>query len=411
MSICCDPCWPDYPSLSLERWRDLLCCLDPYSFWQWRPRGESKGACDALTLQHQYGRKYLGREEIRKAILRAEQILAQRLGYPVLPTELSEYIHLPNNIRLYDHSCERMILRTQTRHLISLGKPKRLSLGVATVTYSDLFTGLTDTFSATLSGAAGGTYGEITADQIEVYFAPADRYNRALPLAHWQIDPVDVSVTAGAATGTYDIDVEGRSWLMAIPKLYERRSVFQPPISSQPSNYGLDPDHAANYVGIVEIYRKVIESCTEGRAIYAPDPCTCGAVDECPTCDSCEDIQLCMVDGVAGMFRPVFKPNACKCRRVIGICVDFTAGDCTYDWSKVVVALAAAEMAGCCICDCSYPCLAEYTDDQGVLNAQEKGKTVTFEQLNNPLGTKGGHLYAYNMIAERLAATPSLGYL
>lgn len=403
---CCDPCWSAYPTLSLERWRDLLCCLDPYPFWQWRPANESKGACDALVLQHQWGRKYLGREEIRKAISRAEQIIATKLGYPVLPTELSEYIHLPNNIRLYDHSCERVILRTERTHLISLGKPTRTLLGTAPVVYSDQFSGLRDTFNATLAGVVSAT--AVTADEIEVYFAQADRFNLALPLAHWRIDPAHVTVTG---TGPYTINVEGRSWLMAVPKLYERRSAFQAPISSQPGSYGLNPDHNGNYVTEIAIYRKQVAPCKEGRAIYEPTECTCGAVEDCPTCDTCEDIQLCIVDGLAGMFRPVFKPNACRCRRVIGLCVDYTAGDCTYDWSRIVVALAAAEMSGCCICDCSFPCLQEWTDDLAVLNAKnENGKTATVEQLNNPFGTKGGHVYAYGVIADRLAADPQSSY-
>ena len=113
--------------------------------------------CDALVKQHAYqSTDAVGREEIRRAIIRAEQMLFEYLGYRVGQSYVSKTLQYP---RPYDSRFDfNRSMDVQGRWLpVNVGEGYIQAVGVeafttidddASVTYSDSFgDGLTDTFT------------------------------------------------------------------------------------------------------------------------------------------------------------------------------------------------------------------------------------------------------------------------
>ena len=93
MTCTCSHCQKQiYPYTHLEEWRKASCFNDPWGFWQWdhdKLRTKGKGACSSIVRQsnnhHGCPADTLGRDNIALAILEAEQMYRDNLGYPVVP--------------------------------------------------------------------------------------------------------------------------------------------------------------------------------------------------------------------------------------------------------------------------------------------------------------------------------------
>lgn len=388
---CCPPC-PDDLTLDLEAWREAMCCIDPWPFWQWKIPVSSnvKTACDPITREYQYHSKNLGRHEIRQALGRAEQILTRLLGYPPIPKYRKAYIPIEQPIFLsnfgtrypyppYHMSRNRFSVTLPDAMILDVGRPVRTSLGEAPVVLSSEFSGngIYDTFTLTLPISS-----TLDLETIEVRFIETDRFDKQANESRWKVTPVSWTKDSSG-----NLIVTGRAWTIASPKLYA--------LANQAN---LDPTIASNYVTKLEIVHLTRDYERNGKVIIEPKECTCGA---CKECNSCLDAKFCFGGNDRATFVGLVDQTSdcnCSCRKVVGVCVEYYAGDCTLDWTKTLAQLAVAEL-GCCICSCDYPCLSELWQD---ISLKGKERSLTGEMLNNGLGLRMGHYLTYLAIQQYL---------
>jgi hypothetical protein len=371
-----------------------MCCIDPWGFWQWKMASTStnKSACDAITREHHYHTKNLGRREIVLGLQRAEQILTEQLGFPPIPTYRRAYVPAAApissdrrdvwpSIGLFSNHPK---IQLPDKYVLDVGSKVLTKLGDATVNLTKRFSPAYDTFTLTLPSSS-------LVDGIEVYFSESDRWDESRSFDSWRVDPISWRQNKT----TNEITITGRGWMIADPLLYENYESFIPPTTAYSHTYSLDPSNVDNFVQTLEVYSVRRDEIHSGKIIYEDRQCTCG---HCVGCLNCADATFCLDDGDRGLVRylgPVDPHNCCTCRKIVGYCIDYYAGDCRFDWLKILANLAVAEMGGCCICGCEYPCLLDMWND---ISLKGKERTLTAEMLNNPLGLRMGQFLAYQAI-------------
>ena len=234
------------PLLPLDTWRAAL-GLHPWHFWGLADTSivpiESK--CSTLVYEHDWqGSDAAGRGTIRDAVARAEGILAAYVGYRPAPAYVSDTLPWPRyrdasqwRVTNQDASGRRVGLMLREGYVQALGVEQRTPIGTEGVTCTDeLGTGFDDTFTLTVAIPSGMT---VTADQVAVYVAAADRLDNAPVSERWRVQPVQVRISGG------NVIVTGRRWLIVRPAAYEA-----------PSGKALNPVDANNFVTTLEVYQR-----------------------------------------------------------------------------------------------------------------------------------------------------------
>ncbi|KPV47441.1 hypothetical protein SE17_42385, partial [Kouleothrix aurantiaca] len=169
--------------------------------------------CSALTYQYSWqGADTAGRDDVRDALVRAEDKLAAYLGYRIAPQYVQATVDYPRaagRMGPLDPTGRRVGVWAPEGYVQALGIEQHTSIGTAALTFSDRFTsGVLDTFTATLPIPSGMA---LTADQVAVYIAAADRFDDVALGPRWRVQPLQISINGGTVT------ITGRRRLLVKP--------------------------------------------------------------------------------------------------------------------------------------------------------------------------------------------------
>lgn len=429
--------------LPLEDFRRVL-GWQPFHFWGLaNDTVPVTSKCNTVLKEYAWqGQDAAGRAEIREAIETAEGILRDYLGYAVAP----QYLEITEPwARYYDASRERIVGADATGRWIAPRLPGAgyiQAIGVETLTLVGtvsvagatlVFTdadgdGLYDTFIATIATA------EDEPEKIAIYFAAADRLDGEGVGERWRIQPVSVAISGGTAT------IRGRLWLLVRPVLYQG-------VSPQPKDPG-DITATGPYAQSLQVYTRTTdpngETATTSQAtlVWETSPChgwwcCCGGCTS-PTYDPANspgdpaavaygvsraglrDARLGIVgigeairDATTGVWSAVpwgacREPDRFSVRLLAGYPLE--DGYVDRKLQVVVARLAMAELGrGVSACDTANRELFRWQMDlsRSAGNNDQVFGFITREQLNNPLGTRRGHLFAWNQI-RNLRLTPGM---
>lgn len=426
-------------NLSLDDWRSVL-GYHPWHFWQLASNDigglQINSACNGLVYEHSWqgaaspgtiGAGVVGREQIRDAIATAKERLFEWLNFRVEPEYVVKTFQYP---RPYDRRMEYRNPADATGRYLSINAKEGFIRAIGTeaftdrgdqvIVYSDEFGGgVNDTFTVTATVAAG-----TLASEIEAYFISTDRLNGEGLTQRWRIEPVNVSVSGTTATLT------GRAWLLVRPVLYEAWNAPQ-----------FDPTVAANFVSSLSVQRRftdpdgITPQTAQAMLIWETDPpwhcCPCISCNTSPDFDPNDNDPAAQAFALA---RAVIRDartgeiavgeavwdatnsryvavNWSTCRQPDRVQIRYLAGadenevDSTVpyggSWRQVIARLASAELApfSVCSCDSANQHLWRWQFDRArAAGANSEQYQISPEDLNNPFGTREGHIYAWKQV-------------
>jgi hypothetical protein len=403
--------------------------LPPWHFWQFAD-GPGNNAivpidskCSTLTFEYDWqGSDAAGRASIRESIAIAEQLLTEYLGYHPAPVYGSDTVPWPrayaaNLTRARDlDATGRRVAVLGPGYVQALGVMQETLVGAATVAggelvYSAQFNpALQDTFTITLPTTVTDPA------QIVVYFAAADRFDgmdfSTANGPRWEITPVQVSITGG------NVVIVGRKWLVGRPILYEN------PIAA-----AFDPQTAGNFATSLEVWQRTtnsggtsVDNC-QATLIYETNDCgACwgrcccgGTVSSDPATTGLviaragiRDATLGLVTPAAAVYDPdlgVWRsqwccagsycdPDRVTLRTLSGY--PLRNGQMDPRMRTIMCLLSAAEMKRrICACRESNERLHDLQQDLTLESTETERYAVPTEQLNNPFGTRRGHVRAW----------------
>ena len=413
------------PLTPLEDFRRIL-QYHPWHFWGLANSANVPvtSACNDIIYEYNWqSADAVGREAICEALETAEARLREHLGYPIAPQYVEETIPWT---RFYDRTMVRRInidptgkwisIRVPDGYVQAVGVETLTLIGNAALTFSDTDTdGLKEDWVLTIATT------EDEPDKIAAYFVAADRLDSDPVGARWRIEPVKVSIAGGTAT------VRGKRWQVARPLGYEGVDVD-----------AIDPTVDANFAATLAVYTRTTNPNGEGvdtaqaTLIWETNPChgwwccCTGCSSTTDPADSSQDpaaiakavARVGIRDAQHGILTPMQavrnattgiwsqvpwdvcrEPDKVEVRYLAGIPLE--NGDVAKKWQTVVVRLAAAEMAKrLCACDIANSELYRWQFDlartAGV--GDEAYGAVSAADLDNPLGTRRGHVYAWRQI-------------
>lgn len=414
--------------LSLEQFRRII-GYHPFHFWGMSHATLAPVTSSCNTVVEQYAWQNVdavGRAEILEAIEQAEAQLQRYLGYSVAPRYEEDTVAWPryNDASLMRHSsidATGRWLSVQLPHgyVQAAGIEDRTVIQLAAaVTYSDADSdGLTDT--ATISVATTVT----EADEIAVYFVTGDRFFDTTLSERWRIQPLTISISSGTAT------IKGPSQVFIDPIRYEGVATTD-----------IDPSVSVNYAATVDVYRcytnseGTTNSTAQAMLIWETRPCAgwwccscCGDANYTPTDSSADPAARALAiarvgiryaregivtpaeaayNSTSGLWSDVrfdtgYEPDRVTVRYLAGLPLE--NGQMSLHWQTVVARLAAAELdRRICACDNANRSLYRWQFDlaQSSGNNDEAYGAVSADDLNNPLGTRRGHIYAWRAITN-----------
>lgn len=425
------------PLLPLENFRRIL-GYNPWHFFGLQGTvGASRvnSACNDVVYAYAWqNATAAGRTEILAAIQSAEDRLSAYLYYRPAPHYVVETVNWPRyqsgqhtRFSPIDALGRWVSVSAGEKYVQSIGIETRAAIqtGVA-VAYSDQNS---DNLSelATITVAAGAI---TDPDQIEVFFNSADRFDgttipsTAAPdiidaALRWRIAPVTVRISAGVAT------ITGPSWIFVKPLLYE-------------TGAPLDPTDAANFATTVDIYRRYTDpdgitvDTSQATLIWETTPCGgwwCCENNATFTTNSMDPAAVAygiaragIRDSINGEITPGpavynsasavfaeaafaigFEPDRVILRYRAGL--PLAAGQMQLRWQTIVARLAMAELAErICTCDIANRELWRWQFDlarSAGANDEAYG-AVSTRDLDNPFGTRRGHVYAWREIQQAM---------
>lgn len=406
------------PLQPLDTFREIL-GYHPYHFWGLANSDVPiDSACNTIVAEHSYqSTNVAGRDDIRQALIAAEAKLRGYLQYPVAPQYVESTIEYPTYldnrlVRLSPIGSDGgwLSVFTEDGYLRAIGIESLSLLSTATVTYSDQYnTGVNDTFTVTVSTA------ETDPTKLAVYFAAADRLDSEAVGARWRTQPVKISIQGGVAT------ITGRAWLLVAPVNYEgfRRTV------------PIDPSDITKFVSTLEIYIRTTDpngmTTADAQGYFTWDSlpgyawwgfCCQNSSDPASVASAVARVGIkrsyegIVIPGEAiyntstDQWQATLPPWSGFCRPPQSVTVRYLAGyplgqDGQMDkrFARAVAYLAMAEMPErICACDVANATLWRYQEEMNRTGVGSDVFATTREQLNNPLGNRRGHWYAWNEI-------------
>jgi hypothetical protein len=386
--------------------------------------------CDTLVRRHEWQNSdAVGTKAIEQAIEIAETKLTQYLGYSPAPHYVVETIQWPAISWGVDGRW--MTVQTTEGEIRAVGVETVLAVQVAAaVAYTDEDgDGIDDTF--TVSAATTAT----DASQVALYFSLADRFNgfgatTALS-PRWRLQPITVTISGGTVT------VKGPKQLCVKPIKYEG-------VVNIGSN-GLDPSTAGNFVTTLDIYLRY--TATDGNTvdtsqavvIWETRPCH-GWWCCCDGCTAASNPYSGSPFDVAATAQSVARVGIRNARQgLITPAAELydSAGQTwsTLNWAlydppdrvtvrylagwplgndglmqepfrTIVARLAAAELARpVCGCDAANRELYHWQFDLSQTARSDELFAISQQNLNNPLGTRRGHVQAWKFIMDQQKVT------
>lgn len=415
--------------VSFEQFRQVM-ELQPFHAWTLADSVLTPVSGQCNDLIHEYawqGVDMAGRADMRNALDRAEDKLRGYLGYSIAPHFVVETTLMPkfhdwrlHRVGYQDAGGRWLDVSLREKKLIMIGVETRTLIGAITVAgFGLVYTdddgdGLIDTFTATIATSVTDP------TQIALYFSSGDRLDGAAVSERWRITPIQVQIAGGVAV------IKGRAWQLVRPILYQGvGSYFVDPA------YAIDPTHAANYVQSVECYRYFCDptgttiDTAQAKLIWETLPYPFWATT--PTDNSRDPAALATAiarctardaeNGVIGIGEAVYDPatgiwasvNLTSSRPPDRIEVRYQAGaplvngQIDPSWVIVICRLAAAELGRrVMLCPERSKELAYWQIDRAFAGtATEEKFNLDPSDMQNPFGTRNGHLYAWHEIQNR----------
>lgn len=384
--------------LPMDRWCELV-GVNPIHFNGMYSELTNE-TCRSSWTQYQWQNAYrVGREEIARAIQRAEMKIESYVGYSLLPTWQKEVVRVtrPVSPELYGMN----INPRYGRKSISLGKgyiicggqkAKTLIEAGAAVVRSDVDG---DGYDETMTVTVATTI--TSQDEIRAYYPGESGADK------WEIRPITVSVSGGVATIVF------KSWQLVDPDLQE---------SINPQS--IDADVDGNYLTTVDVYR--VYNDPQEQALFMwenlPDTCDCGST----TCYVCawgtqygclqvRDSRLAFATYAPGSWdadNEAFTPTVWSYdREPDKVTAWYYAGwrDMLLDtplttmddyWADVV-AKYSVSLLDRKVCECSnLSNFFDYWQEDLARQGDDRSFQATMNQIANVFGTTRGALYAYN---------------
>lgn len=407
------------PILPLEFWRHEI-GYNPWHFWGLADANIAPVTSKCNDVVKEYGWQSTdeaGREDIRSAIRTAEQLLFDNLTYWPAPIYSEDTLPWPKYIdrRLYrnarrDAQGGWIPVRLNEGYIQNIGiETLTLVAAGATLVFSDADgDGLDDTFTITQVTTVTDP------NEIAIYFQSADRIDDTALSAKWRIEPVYVTINAGTAT------IKGKRWLTVLPALYQDKNAY--PIDS------VDPN---NFITKVDIYRRytyrggqVSTSDSQAALIWETKPCFWGCRDNSisnstdPASEGWVAARAGIRDSYNGIVVPAEatyntttgtwshpyecfgtcgEPDRVLIRYLAGVGLDVN-GWMQKNMRTLVSRFSAAEMTRrICACDQANREWSNWQFDVSRVNAPETYQ-ANLDILSNPLGTRRGHIYAWQQI-------------
>lgn len=394
--------------------------MHPWHFWQLaNSTAPVVTTCNDLVYQYAWqGGDAAARTDVALALESAEEKLREYLGYAVAPRYVTETLPWPQYLAtgLHAHGYGAVDGHWQTVQLregeIQAAGVESLTLiGTAAVAYSDADgDGLDETFTVTIATAV------TDASQIAVYFVTADRLESAAVGDAWRIRPVNVTISGGTAT------ITGRSWLLVKPIKYEGVATAT-----------LDPDTASNLAATLAVYQRTTNTDTQATLIWdtLPWPAyACGATSPPafgspydPAATATAVARVGITDARRGIVHPAYavydaatatwsSSVCCVGRLPDRVTVRYLAGktllstpDGAIDpaWARTICAFAAAECGRpICACQDANRKLFYWQTDLARTggNNDEAYGAISADDLNNPFGTRRGHVHAWRHVQQ-----------
>lgn len=415
--------------LPLEQWRKII-GYNPFHFWQLAgTRAPITSACNSAVMQYSWqGADAAGRNDILDAIQTAEQRIMPYLGYAPAPHWNEVTLPFP---RYPKEDLMRMGYAGADNRWITLRLPEGkvsmlgvlttsiIQAGAAVVTADNDGDGLAESFTVTV---AAGTLTDTS--QVAVYYAAADRLDGDGIIEKWRIAPLDIKLVGA------NFVIRGKVWQIVKPSLYE---------SYAPTTQGLDVATANNYVGTLDVYRRYTNvdgtTTTDAQAVLIwesspypswscvmppgilPDPSAHAyAIARCVIRDADAGIiglgesyydttqaAWYAVPWYASPYR-FQPPDQVLIRYKAGYPLDTRLnGEMDSRMAMIVARLAVAELQRrICACDEANREIYHWQFDLARTGgaAGESYGAISGEDLNNPLGTRRGQVFAWKEIKK-----------
>lgn len=390
--------------------------------------------CDTLVRRYEWQNSdAVGVKAIEDAIEHAETRLREYLGYSVAPRYTSETLAWPApSLGPWGSDGRWLSLKLREGELRGVGVETLTAISAAAaVTYSDADgDGIEDTFSVTSATSVTDT------EQIAVYFSTADRFNGWGSTTdigdRWRVRPVTVTISAGVVT------VRGPKQLCVKPLKYEG-------VTNIGAN-GLDPDTAGNFVTTLDIYRRYTETggntITTSQAVItwethpshgwwcccsgcsASDPYSGSPYDPAATANAVARVGIrnaalglitpaeSSYDSTTGIWSALdwsvcSMPDRVTVRYLAGYPLG-SDGQMQEPYRTMVARMAAAELTRpVCGCDSANRELYRWQFELSQTARGDELFSISPEDLNNPFGTRRGHVYAWKMV-RRLQLTTGI---
>ncbi len=394
--------------------------------------------CDTLVRRYEWQNSdAVGTKAIEQAISTAEDKLTQYLHYSPAPHYVVETVPWPRlasgDIRWGAAGSDWRWLTVQTTEaeVRAVGVETVASISLNTVVaYSDADgDGIDDTFTVTAPTSI------TDASQIALYFSLADRFNgwgSSTTLSpRWRLQPVQASISAGTVT------VIGPKQLCVKPIKYEG-------VVNIGSN-GLDPSTATNFVTTLDIYQRYTatngttvttsqgvitwetrpshgwwcccDSCVTQSSAYGGSPFDPAAVAQAVARVGVRDARRGLLtpadasfDTTTGIWSSLdwtvcAEPDRVTLRYLAGFPLG-SDGQMQEPFRTVVARLAAAELSRpVCGCDAANRELYRWQFDLSQTAKGDELFGISPENLNNPLGTRRGHVQAWKFIMDQQQLT------
>lgn len=411
------------PLLSLEQFRRVI-AYHPWHFWGLADNTIVPVTSSCNDTVHKYAYQdtdAVGRDEIIEAIKNAEHRLAAELGYWPAPKHFSTLLSFPKyhdrgvwNLSQADNQYRWLDVQLPWGYVEACGPQSLTSLGQVTVTMTDTDSdGLKENFTTTTVATT------ITnPDLIWAVFIATDRLDD--DLANWRISPVKVTISGG------QVGVAGKSWQIVTPLKYEGFS-----------NAQLNPGTAGNFATKLELY--VVDTNVTGTTWDTSQAALIWETEPYPGAGCCGSSGLTVnaqtdpageyigvtragirhADlGIVNIGRAVYNATSGYfeavdwgiCRPPERVIIRYRAGypldgnnEMDRKFQVAVARMAAAELARpICACDEANRELYRWQFDlarTGGSNDESYGM-VSATDLDNPFGTRRGHVYAWRMVKE-----------
>jgi hypothetical protein len=383
--------------------------------------------CSPLTRQYPWQNSdAASRTEIAAAIATAEQRLFDKLDFWPAPAFVRETVLYPWQGQGWGRWAS---VQLAAQHVQAIGVETHALIAAANaVTYTDSDgDGYMDTFSI---GPVATTVTD--PDEIAVYFAAVDRFDgpdfSTDVGERWRIQPVRVTLAGGNVT------VKGPAWLLVKPITYEG-------VTNIGAN-GLAPATAAStpahFATTLDLYRHYADAAGTTAATAAATIawetrpchgawCCCDGCSQTTTQGSVNDpsaiaTALARVGlrdpehGIVSLGEATYNtttglweaaccsscdmPDRATISYQAGIPLD-SRGQMDLYWQTIVARFAAAELARpICGCDDANRELARWQFDLARTSGagDEAYGAISQDDLNNPFGTRRGHVFAWRAI-------------